>query len=207
MKSLLLIAAFTFAASAFAHDGSAELDFGNFNASYAVDLEGDSLTGNQQNLGFGSGKVALERKDGNWEGKFGFSRITSKKFERRSQTRATYEFTVLPGGYYVASIERKQDRKGNMKTTVNLSYASGEMAYATMKDGKFLDGNNSVLSMSLNKKSDTKWSGTTVITYDRSIETAQTTLMADGELNPESLITTDPQLFVILYVLPYNYTR
>ncbi len=207
MKSLFLTAVLLLAATSYAHDGAATLDFGTFYSNYTVDLDGDKLNGNQENLGYGSGEVALERVDGNWEGAFGFNRITSRKFDRRSETRSSYEFTVLPGGYYVANIERKLDRKGNMKTTVNLSYATGEVARATLKDGKYLEGNNSVVSVSLNKKNDTTWSGTTSVTLGRGIETADTELTADGALNPETLITTDPQLFVILYVLPYNYSR
>jgi hypothetical protein len=207
MKSVFITAALIFGAQAFASDNQATLDFGTFYSNYTVDLEGDALTGNQENLGYGSGKVELVRKDGNWEGSFGFNRITSRKFDRRSETRSTYEFTVLPGGYYVANVERKADRKGNMRTTVNLSYATGETSTTTMKDGKYLSGGNSVVSMDLNKKDETTWSGQTSVNLGRAIETSQTDLKAIGALNPEMLITTDPQLFVILYVLPYNYTR
>lgn len=207
MKSVLITAALILGVQAFASDNQATLDFGSFYSNYTVDLEGDALTGNQENLGYGSGAVALERKDGNWEGKFGFNQITSRKFDRRSETRSTYEFTVLPGGYYVANVERKADRKGNMRTTVNLSFASGQTARATMKDGKYLEGSNDVVAMSLNKKNESTWTGQTSVTHGRAIETSSTELTASGALNPETLITTDPQLFVILYVLPYNYTR
>jgi hypothetical protein len=94
-----------------------------------------------------------------------------------------------------------------MKTVVNLTYATGATSTTTMKDGKYLSGGNSVVSMDLTKRNETTWAGQTSVRRGRAIETSQTELKAMGALNPETLITTDPQLFVILYVLPYNYTR
>jgi len=201
MKRVFISLFMLMAATAFGAD-SARLDYGIFFANYDVSLVNGMLTGSQENLGNGSGRVELERKDGNWMGRFGFNQITSRSMKKRSETKMSYEFSVLPGGHYVAYIERKGD-----KTQVTLSLPNGAYAYSTLKNGRYLTGDNRVVGMNLSKENETTWSGLTRVGRGRSYESAQTTLTAEGALNPEMLASTDPALYVILYVLPYNYVH
>jgi hypothetical protein len=199
MKALLIASFFIAAQSAFGAD-TAKLNFVTFYAGYDVAVAGNTLTGSQEHLGYGSGVVDMKRVDGNWAGSFGFNQITSRSLTKRSDTTFDYEFTVLPGGTYDAHVVRKGD-----KTEVSMMLPNGAITRVTVKDGAYLRGANDIFSMELNKKSGALWTGDAVISNGRAIESSEVTLNSEGALVPDTLVKADPELFVLLYLLPYNF--
>jgi hypothetical protein len=206
MKHLLV--ALTILASSFAMaaegTGALSLYVSDVNASVDATLADGKLNGNIFNFGSSFGKIELTKVKGLWQGNFGFNQIKVKNQETLRDGSVRFTFTVLPGG--VHSYTFKVDKKGNYSVS-GLNGDSQMVSASISADGKEFFTRNERVSTSLSQdKKDAKlFEGYTYIrrpgTFDYSVFT---TLSSEGALNPLTLAQTEPILFTLLYVLPFN---
>jgi len=204
-KSAAFVAAALLSTSAMAAEGTAELNFINFTAGYELEHNGMKVEGHQYNLGSGTGAVKLERKDsrtdGQWSGRFGIGRAEVRKALTRTDGKMEVEVRTLPGGTHRFTIETKADR-----TKITGWMSGSYRVTAELKtDGSRFTAYNDALNFSLKSKNGMNYDGTAFVTTPRGgHDTSTVTLDTTGTLAPAALMTADPALFVLVYVVPYN---
>src|SRR4051794_14089758 len=164
---------------------------------YQADLQGTRVTGTLERLGRHS--VNLAGSSRGWSGTLGRSPVQASPVQ-------------LPGNPTIVEIKTPEglfryflikDRQGGLEFRV-VGRAEGILGAHLSVDGSLsVDSSEMSFELSRDPRHSTHFEGTSVIDL-LDLESDKAYLDAEGALDPCALASSDPTLFILLYLLPFH---
>ena len=208
--ALFAAMALSFSTMAFAGAGTAEMNIRGAVAGFDYAMEGDTVTGTINGFGVGGGKVELTKTADGWSGKLGFHKITTTRSQQTVDDKGTVTtsatFRVMPGGVYRMNGTLKEEK---FRLNGYISSTTTDLRIRGGASEKSVYGGNQYVEYSLSNKGDGNFRGQTLAYRlpNRPPDTYSTELNAAGDLDPIALSESDQELYFLLYILPFNFTR
>ena len=209
------LAAFSLHANA-ASRGESHLRVFGTNSSWDYTLENETVTGQIWGFSRASGRVNLEKVDGQWEGRLGLKNVRVMSVETSTEddgdqiTEVTLR--VFPGGSYRYTIkqELEPDEDGEYIVSGSAFLGPGRGLFLRGKvDEDTFSGGNQLRDFYLSRDKAGEYGGFSYQQLGSRFprESYLTEFTSTGALMPLSLIHEDKVLFLILYQLPYSLTN
>jgi hypothetical protein len=199
-KSFVVLSALALSTAAYAADGKAEFRIAggaHVSFEYEADLAGGKITGTVERGGFNRVEITAGR-GGAWTGTVGGTGIETGEIQGDENGVRRLTVRTMQG---IFSYSIQKNRRGDIEFRAVGPRTGSLLMHVVTEKGAF-SVSTPLLDMEVTRDADepTHFEGIVVSHFD----TDYAELVAEGTLDPQRLAKSDPALFVLLYLLPFD---